>query len=209
VKERGRLIALEGADGSGKTTQARLLAQFIGALSTAEPGGTAVGERLRALLLDPERGDLTVRAEALLMAADRAQHVAEVIAPALDAGRWVVTDRYSGSTLAYQGYGRGLELGELESLVRWATGGVRADLTVVVDVDEEVARARRSGGTEDRLERLDESFFLRVRNGYLSLAAADPEGWVVVDGTGDVAEVAERVAAVVAERLGPLPPHVR
>jgi dTMP kinase len=131
--------------------------------------------------------------------------VAEVVAPALAAGHWVVTDRFSGSTLAYQGYGRGLDLGELGRLVEWATGGLAPDLNVLVDVPVAVARARRAGGDEDRLESLGESFHERVRAGYLELAAADGKRWVVVDGEGDILEVAGRLKAAVVDRLGPLP----
>ncbi|HLW44623.1 MAG TPA: dTMP kinase, partial [Acidimicrobiales bacterium] len=140
--ERGRLVALEGVDGSGKSTQAKILAESLGAVLTFEPGATQLGRALRRLLLDPDRPVLDVRSEALLMAADRAQHVAQVIRPALDAGQLVVTDRFSGSTLAYQGCGRGLPVGELRQLVDWASGGVEADLTILVDVPISVARRR-------------------------------------------------------------------
>ena len=208
MSRRGRLVALEGLDGSGKTTQAGLLAETIGALVTAEPGATPLGRRLRDLLLDPGSPPVAARAEALLMAADRAQHVAEVVVPALDAGRWVVSDRFSGSTLAYQGFGRGLALDELRSLVTWATGGVEPDLTVLVDVPLRVALGRRHPEA-DRLERLGDEFQERVRAGYLSLADADPARWVVVDGTGDEAEVAVRILNAVGDRLAPLPTPAR
>jgi dTMP kinase len=204
----GRLIALEGIDGSGKTTQARILASTGGAdlvTLTAEPGATALGAALRALLLDPGRPPVAERSEALLLAADRAQHVAEVVAPALAAGRWVVSDRFSGSTLAYQGYGRGLALDDLRQLIDWATAGIEPDLNVLVDVPLAVARARRSGADDDRLEGLGEDFHERVRAGYQTLAAADPGRWVVVDGTGAVDEVAARLSAAMRARLGPLP----
>jgi dTMP kinase len=131
--------------------------------------------------------------------------VAEVVAPALAAGRWVVTDRFSGSTLAYQGYGRGLDLEELKRLVSWATAGVTPDLNVLVDVPLAVARARRLSGRDDRLESLDEDFHDRVRRGYLALAEADPAAWVVVDGVGRPDEVADRLRTAVVSRLGPLP----
>ena len=119
-----------------------------------------------------------------LLAADRAEHVAEIVGPLLEEGRWVVTDRFSGSTLAYQGYGRGLDVGELARLVTWAAGGIEADLNVLVDVPLAVARARarRRDGQGDRLEQLDEEFHERVRHGYLSLAAADQARWAVIDG---------------------------
>jgi dTMP kinase len=202
------LIALEGIDGSGKTTQARILAgRSPGArvTLTSEPGATALGGGLRRLLLDPDLPPVGERTEALLLAADRAQHVTEVVAPALEAGRWVVTDRFSGSTLAYQGYGRGLDLDDLRRLVAWATGGIEPDLNVLVDVPLEVARGRRAAGTDDRLERLSPDFHQRVRDGYLALAAGDPDRWVVVDGVGEVDEVAGRLSAAVESRLGAAP----
>ncbi|HUY22380.1 MAG TPA: dTMP kinase [Acidimicrobiales bacterium] len=202
---RGRLIALEGVDGCGKSTQAARLAGALGALSTAEPGSTALGKGLRYLFLDAELPPVSPRAEALLVAADRAQHVDEVVAPALEGGRWVVTERFSGSTLAYQGYGRGLDLDELRRLVAWAARGIAPDLTVLLDVPVAQARHRRQAAAADRLERLDDGFHERVHAGYLALAAADPEGWVVVDGTGDVDTVARHLLAVVVERLGPTP----
>ncbi len=202
---RGRLIALEGVDGCGKSTQAVLLSGAIGALSTAEPGATPLGATLRSLALDPHLPPVSERAEALLMAADRAQHVAEVVGPALEGGRWVVTERFSASTLAYQGYGRGLDLDELRRLVVWAAGGVTPDLTVLLDVPTELTRRRLDPDDADRLERLDDAFHERVRAGYRALAAQDPGSWAVVDGSGEVEAVAERLLAVVVERLGPVP----
>jgi dTMP kinase len=203
----GRLVALEGIDGCGKTTQARLLAEAVGVEPTAEPGATPVGGALRRVLLDPALPELVPRTEALLMAADRAEHVARVIAPALQAGAWVVTDRYSGSTLAYQGHGRGLGLDDLSWLVAWATGGIQADLSVLVavDVDTALARAAARVATVDRMERLGVDFQRRVAAGFAALAAADPERWVAVDGTGTVPEVAAAVRAAVADRLGDPP----
>ncbi|HVC71383.1 MAG TPA: dTMP kinase [Acidimicrobiales bacterium] len=210
---RGRLIAIEGIDGSGKTSQVELLAgaqQRAGTVTvTAEPGATVLGAGLRGLLLDPDLPPVAERSEALLMAADRAQHMAEVVSPALAAGRWVVTDRFSGSTLAYQGYGRGLDVDELRRLVDWATGGIAPDLNVVVDVPVEVGRRRRAGGRDDRLESLGDDFQERVRSGYLALAAADPDHWVVVDGVGEVQEVSLRLSAAVVARLGALPGGAR
>ena len=207
VSGRGRLIALEGVDGCGKSTHARLLAHSLGALLTAEPGATPLGATLRTLVLDPGLPPVSERTEALLMAADRAQHVAEVVLPALEEGRWVVTDRFSASTLAYQGYGRGLDLEELRRLVAWAAAGVAPDLTVVLDVDLAVARGRLhlDGAAADRLEGLDLGFHERVRAGYLALAAADSGTWAVLDGSGDIDAVARAVMAVVVERLAPLP----
>jgi dTMP kinase len=198
---RGRLIAFEGIDGCGKSTQARLAAEWLGALYTFEPGDTPLGASLRQLLLGS--GDVvTPRAEALLMAADRAQHVDQVVGPALAGGRWVVTDRFSGSTLAYQGAGRGLEEGELVDLVAFATDGLAADLSILVDVPLEVARGRIRASQPDRLERLDEGFHRRVADGFRSLARSDPNRWAVVDGARSVDEVASEVTVVLTKRLG-------
>jgi dTMP kinase len=195
---RGRLIVFEGGEATGKSTQAALLAERLGAVLTREPGGTPTGERIRALLLDPSLPPLDARAETLLLLAARAQHVAEVIRPALDVGRDVVCDRYSGSTFAYQGWGRGLAPDDLRGLSGWATAGVEPDVVVLLTVTPEVAAARlgRRGGA-DRMEGEGPDFFARVADGFVALAAADPDHWRVVDGTGEVPEVAERVAVAV------------
>jgi dTMP kinase len=198
---RGRLIALEGIDGCGKSTQAALLAGHLDARLTFEPGATPLGTALRQLVLDPTLPDVDPRAEALLMAADRAQHTAEVIEPLLVQGISVVTDRFTGSTLAYQGYGRQLDLAALVALNQLATAGTSPDVNVFVDVPVEVARARMEPARADRLERLGQAFQDRVADGYRQLAESDPGDWVVVDGTGDVAVVAERVHRAVADRL--------
>ena len=200
----GRLIALEGIDGCGKSTQARLLADRLGALLTFEPGATALGRSLRTLLLDPGQPAVAERSEALLMAADRAQHVAEVVRPALDRGEWVVTDRFSASTLAYQGYGRGLDLEELGQLVEWATGGLAPDLNVLVDVEPALGLARRAGAEQDRMEREGGGFGRRVAEGYRCLAEQQATPWLVVDGRGAVDEVAALVWAGVQDQLGGL-----
>ena len=144
VSTRGRLIALEGVDGSGKSTQSRLLAERLGALLTREPGGTAHGRAIRSIVLEGE-ALLDPRAEALLMLADRAQHCAEVIEPALSAGRWVVSDRFAASTLAYQGYGRGLETAELERISAWAARSLVPDVYVLVEVPLGLGESRRCG----------------------------------------------------------------
>jgi dTMP kinase len=199
--ERGRFIAFEGGEASGKSTQARLLAARIGAVLTREPGATETGRRIRELVLDPAT-ELHPRTEALLLLADRAQHVHEVVAPALARGSDVVTDRFSGSTLAYQGYGRGLDLAELSWLSRWATGGVEPDLIVLLDVPGKVAGARQEGRPLDRMEGTGHVFHDRVRDGYLALSAADPHRWVVLDGTGPEDEVAADVWNAVSARAG-------
>jgi len=206
---RGRLIAFEGIDGCGKSTQAKAVAAALGALLTHEPGATPLGARLRRLLLDPDSDSPppSPRAETLLMAADRAEHVAEVIEPALAYGAWVVTDRYSGSTIAYQGYGRGLGAEGLAEVVAWATAGVEADLSVFVDVPVEVAAARRRGA--DRMERLGPEFAARVREGFAAQAKTEPGRWLVVDGTRDVDAITAHIVDAVRTRLGPEPEHGR
>jgi dTMP kinase len=157
---------------------------------------------LRQLLLAPDAPAITLRAEALLMAADRAEHVDRLVEPLLAAGEWVVSDRFSGSTLAYQGYGRGLALPDLERLVAFATGGLGPDLSILVDVTVEVAAARLAQSAPDRLEKLGPSFAQRVRDGFLAQAAADPEHWLVVDGTSDPLSLSTRIVDVVRGRFG-------
>ena len=198
---RPSFIAFEGGEGSGKSTQARILAEAIDAVVTREPGGTAIGQRIREVVLGGEDADLDQRAEALLMAADRAQHVAEVIRPALAQGRNVVTDRFIGSSLAYQGHGRGLPVAEVAQLSAWATEDLQPDLVVLLDLPLAESQGRL-GRSLDRVERAGAEFHGRVIAGYRALAAADPGRWEVVDGSGPVDVVAEAVATVVAERLG-------
>lgn len=197
----GRFIAFEGGEGCGKSTQARVLAERLGAVLTHEPGDTAIGAQIRPIVLAAEDNGLVDRAEALLMAADRAQHVATVVRPALAAGRHVVTDRYLASSVAYQGDGRGLGADVIRDLSLWATDGLLPDLVVLLVVDDAEARTRIGRG-RDRLENAGDAFHAAVAASYLRQADADPDRWVVVDGGGTVAEVAARVTAVVAERLG-------
>jgi dTMP kinase len=195
----GRFIALEGGEASGKSTQTARLARRLDALATFEPGATSMGSRVRAVLLDPATEDLDDRTAALMMIADRAQHVHEVVRPALDAGRHVVTDRFAGSTLAYQGYGRGLDVDELRSLSSWATDGLWPDLTVLLEVPAGIARERLSEAP-DRFEGAGGGFHERVAAGFLALAAGDPT-WVVVDGVGEPEAVASRLWDAVTSRL--------
>ncbi|HYI62587.1 MAG TPA: dTMP kinase [Acidimicrobiales bacterium] len=195
----GRFVAFEGGEGTGKSTQARILAEHLGAVLTREPGGTPIGARVREIVLAHDENGLVDRAEALLMAADRAQHVAEVIRPALAAGRHVVTDRFLGSSLAYQGHGRGLPVDEIRGLSLWATAGLEPDLVVLLDVDEAEAQAR-IGRARDRLEKAGSAFHRAVADGFRALAEGD-QRWVLVPGGGTVAEVTARVQAVVADRL--------
>jgi dTMP kinase len=192
----GRLIAFEGADASGKSTQARRLAERLGVELTFQFGATEIGGAIRSILLDPSHEMLDDRAEALLVIADKAQHVAEIVAPALSRGEMIITDRFTASTTAYQGYGRGLDRDELIQMMQWATHGLEPDLTVLLDVDLQVAR-QRLGGEIDRIEGAGAAFHTRVREGYLEMAAADPDRWVVVDAGGAVDDVAARVDAAV------------
>jgi dTMP kinase len=196
---RGRLIAFEGGEGCGKSTQAARFAARTGALLTREPGGTPLGEALRILVLDHGEGPaFDARAETLVMLAARAQHVAEVVAPALGAGRLVVTDRFSHSTLAYQGYGRGLDVEELRGMCTWAAQGIWPDAVVLLEVSPEVAASRRNREA-DRLESAGRDFHDRVAAGFRELVADDPERWLVADGSGTVEEVEVRVTAGLAD----------
>ncbi|MDP6863120.1 MAG: dTMP kinase [Acidimicrobiales bacterium] len=195
MNRRGKYIAFEGWEASGKSTQARLLSQRLDAVLTREPGGTALGLAIRDLLLGDGPAP-TERAEALLFAADRAQHLAEVVEPALAEGRDVVTDRSYGSTLAYQGYGRGQSIEELMRLVEWTSGGLLPDLVVFLTVGVDTADDRL-GDQRDRMESEDVDFAQRVVEGFGALAEADPDRWVVVDGAGSIEEVAQRVAHAV------------
>jgi dTMP kinase len=199
VSDRGRFLVLEGIDGCGKTTQVDRLVVARDAYASFEPGGTELGQSLRSLLLRTGEPPVSM-AEAMMMAADRAQHVATVIEPILATGVDVISDRHSASTIAYQGYGRGIDLGALETLNLLATQGLVADLTVLLDLPVELAAERRRGNDPDRLESLADGFFERVRAGYLELAAAQPHRWVVVDATRTPDEVATAIAEALAER---------
>lgn len=202
-RDRGRFIVFEGGEGSGKSTQAARLASDLGAVLTREPGGTTIGERIRALALDPASGDLDPRAEALLMAAARAHHVATVIRPALESGRDVVCDRFAGSSIAYQGYGRGLPVEDVATISTWATAGLQPDRVILLEVDRDLAAGRRSrrasdpGEKGDRIEDEPPDFHARVEAGFRDLAAANRQTWRIVDGSGTPDEVAERVRVAV------------
>jgi len=197
----GRFIVFEGGDGTGKSTQASLLAERIDARLTREPGGTEVGARIREVVLDPAHPELAARTEALLMAADRAQHVAELIRPTLLAGRHVVSDRYVASSLAYQGAGRGLGVDAVRALNDFGTDGLLPDLVILLEVEPAVA-AGRLGQDLDRIEASGGGMADQVRETYRAFASADPDRWVVLDASGPESEVADRVLGVVADRLG-------
>jgi dTMP kinase len=211
-QSRGLFIVLEGPDGAGKSVQAtRLAARLrdmgLAVTTTREPGGTPLGEQVRAVLLDPGPAVRGPVADALLFNAARSQLVAEVIRPALERGEVVISDRYATSTLAYQGYGSGLDRSVLSTIQAWVTGGLMPDLVVLIDVPVEVGLARRDAGHAAELtrfedaERHDLAFHRRVREGYLEMATADPERWQVVDGSGSADAVAAEVARAVDDLL--------
>jgi dTMP kinase len=206
---RGRFITLEGGEGAGKSTQtgllvAALVGAGIAAERTREPGGSRGAEDIRRLLLegDGERWDAV--SEALLLYAARRDHVVRLIRPALAAGTWIVADRFADSTLAYQGYGRGLPLADLQDLHRFALGDFRPDLTVILDlpVEEGFGRVGRRSMLGDRFERLDGDFHQRLRDGFLAIARGDPARCVVIDATPDRDWVHRAILAAVGARFG-------
>jgi len=211
----GYFITFEGIEGCGKTTQLRLLKERLqGAglqvTSTREPGGCPIADKMRAILLDSENSAITPLAELLLYAAARAQHVQEVIVPALERGEIVLCDRFTDATLSYQGHGRKLDLATIGELNRLATGGVEPQLTVLIDCPVEVGLSRAlarieatSGAREERFELESVLFHERVRQGYLSLAAAFPARFVIVDGSGDLARTERLVTEALSNRIPP------
>jgi dTMP kinase len=203
----GLFITLEGGDGSGKTTQASLLRDWLESegrivVRTREPGGTEVGVLIRDIVLH-HRGEVSPRAEALLYAADRAHHIATVVRPALERGEVIIQDRYLDSSVAYQGAGRVLGRDEIRDLSLWATEGLLPDLTVLLDLDPATARARLDAADKpfDRLEAERDEFHARVRAEYLALAAAEPERFLVLDASLPADEIAEAVRARVTALL--------
>jgi len=196
---RGRLITFEGPEGGGKTTQQEMLRRHLEKqgwrpLCLREPGATMVSERIRALLLDPSLGGVSARTEALLFCASRAELVESRIRPALGAGQVVLCDRYTDSTLAYQGYGRGLPLDRLAEANAFATAGLQPDLTLLLDLPVEVGlRRKREASETNRMEAQGLGFHRRVREGFLTLAAADPNRWRVIDATLPPGAVAQQV----------------
>lgn len=209
---RGQFITLEGGEGSGKSTQAKRLAadltrRGIEVVSTREPGGSPGAEAIRNLLVkgDTDRWDPVT--EALLHFAARRDHLRVTVRPALDRGAWVVSDRYADSSMVYQGWGMGVDWADLDALFRIATDGLKPDLTLILDVPVEtgLARAGARRGGEDRYERMGEALHHRLRDGFLAIAAAEPERCVVIDASGSVDEVAAAIRAAVEAKFGPAP----
>ena len=200
-------ITLEGSEGCGKTSLMPLLADDLTALGyqvlkTREPGGTSIGDQVRAILADFKNTDMLPRTEVLLFQASRAQLVEQVIRPALARGHIVLSDRFAESTIAYQGYGHQLNIDLVRSIVEFATGGLKPDLALFLDVDvEEGLRRKDAGGDRNRLDTLALSFYQRVRQGYLDMVNAEPQRWVVIDANGTQEEVQGEVRKVVLERL--------
>jgi dTMP kinase len=206
----GAFVVFEGGDGVGKTTQVDRLCAWLAnegheVLKTFEPGDTTVGAMIRQIVLDPATGEMSPRAEALLYAADKAQHIFSVVRPALQRGAVVVCDRYVDSMLAYQGAGRVLELAEIERIARWATEDLRPDLTVVLDAEPSLTVNAKS--QKDRLESAGEVFHERTRQFFLGLARRDPEHYLVLDARASRDEIAAQVAARVAQLLGSRAAH--
>jgi dTMP kinase len=208
----GRFLTFEGMDGCGKTTQLRLLAEHLRAsgrevIETVEPGGTEIGRQIRRILLDPANTAIHARTELLLYFASRAQNVEEVIRPALAAGKVVLCDRFTDSTFAYQSYGRGLDAAIIRELDRIACQGLRPGATVLIDIDSETAlrrakrRNERVGLSESRIDDESAGFHESVRRGYLDLAAAEPDRFVVIDGRADVDGVARRIQEALNGRV--------
>lgn len=204
-------VTFEGPEGCGKTTQMRRLAgylrgQGLEVLTTREPGGTPIGDRVRAILLDPVHTEMQPPTEFLLFSASRAQHVAQVIRPHLARGGVVLCDRFADSSLAYQGYGHGQDVEVLWAITRFATGDLAPDLTFYLDVPVEVGLRRKAGGSGDawnRMEQKELAYHERVRVGYLAMAAKEPGRWVVIDATGDAKAVQAAIRARIDRALTP------
>jgi dTMP kinase len=201
-------ITFEGPDGSGKTTQAHLLAEWLrdqgcDVLLTREPGGTRIGDQIRDVLHNSKNQTMEARTEFLLYSASRAQHVSQIILPSLAAAKVVISDRYADSSLAYQGYGRGLDLKRLQGVTAFATWGVEPDLTVYLDIAPGQGLQRRfsSGEEWNRMDAETLAFHQRVRSGYLELISADPDRWEVIEANRSVEEVQADVRGVVGARL--------
>ena len=198
---RGRYIAFEGLEGCGKSTHVKRLAEALGAVATREPGGTRIGAMLREILADPENTDIDPRTELLLMTADRAQLMSQVIEPALAAGQHVVSDRSIYSTLAYQGYGRRLGVDTIRDINTWALNHTLPDIVVWIQIPRDEAERRLAKRNLDRFEREGADFFARIADGFAEMAAADPNRWIIIDGTLPKDDVQAAIHAAVSPRL--------
>jgi len=207
VADRGRFITVEGIEGAGKSTQMDVLRRFLDAkgipvVMTREPGGTPLGEAVRALLLNPENGGMSADAELLLVFAARAEHLHKVVSPALESGNWVLSDRFTDATYAYQGGGRGIAQARIAALEQWVQGDLRPDLTLLLDVTVETGMARITArGQPDRFEREDGAFFQRIRDNYLQRATAEPRRFRRIDASAPVERVSQEVCDRVEELL--------
>jgi dTMP kinase len=204
---RGKFITLEGGEGAGKSTQARLLGRGLSeagqpTVVTREPGGAPGAEDIRGLLVTGAVGRWDPMSEALLHSAARHEHVTKTIQPALDSGTWVISDRFADSTMAYQGYGHGLGRQVVEGLNEWVLGAFAPDLTLILDMDVDDGLARAVAGAEDRYERMGRDFHQRLRDGFLEIASREPGRCAVIDAGAGVEEVQAAINAVVRERLG-------
>ncbi len=195
-----RYIALEGLEGCGKSTHAVRLATHLNAVLTREPGGTRIGTLLRGILSDPDSTDMNPRTEALLMAADRAQHFAEVIQPTLGRNQHVVSDRSVFSTIAYQGFGRGLDIATLRSISEWALRGHLPDIVIFISVPTDILNDRLAKRTPDRFEREGLNFFSRVNDGFRTLIQSESD-WIIIDGTQPKDDVELAIRTAVTQRL--------
>jgi dTMP kinase len=207
VADRGRFVTVEGIEGAGKSTQMDVIRQYleergIRVVMTREPGGTPLSEAVRTLLLDPDNRSMSPDTELLLVFAARAEHLHKVIRPALESGHWVLSDRFTDATFAYQGGGRGIEAARIATLEEWVQGALRPDLTLLLDVPVEAGMSRIAGrGQRDRFEREDREFFQRIRSSYLQRAAAEPQRFRRIDASVPVDQVSREALAAVGALL--------
>ncbi len=207
MADRGRFVTVEGIEGAGKSTQMDAIRQYleergIRVVMTREPGGTPLSEAVRTLLLDPDNRGMSPDTELLLVFAARAEHLHKVIRPALESGDWVLSDRFTDATFAYQGGGRGIEAARIATLEEWVQGRLRPDLTLLLDVPVEAGMSRIAGrGQRDRFEREDREFFQRIRNSYLQRAAAEPQRFRRIDASAPVQQVSREALAAVGALL--------
>ncbi len=207
MADRGRFVTVEGIEGAGKTTQMDVIRQYleergIRVVMTREPGGTPLGEAVRTLLLNPDNRGMSPDTELLLVFAARAEHLDKVVRPALESGDWVLSDRFTDATFAYQGGGRGIEAARIATLEEWVQGALRPDLTLLLDVPVEAGMSRIAGrGQRDRFEREDKEFFQRIRNSYLQRAAAEPQRFRRIDASAPVQQVSREALAAVGALL--------